>query len=95
MAAVTTGLLFALALLFLPLFQPLQELKFAYGPALMAVGLLMVSSIAKIDFDDLTEATPALMAIALMVFSYNIANGLTAGLILYPLFKVLTGAGER
>jgi len=91
LAAVTTGLLFALALLFLPLFQPLQQLKFAYGPALMAVGLLMVSSISKIDFEDLTEATPALAAIALMVFSYNIANGLTAGLILYPLFKALTG----
>ena len=50
-----------------------------------------MSSISKIDFDDLTEAMPALAAIALMVFSYNIANGLTAGLILYPLFKVLTG----
>lgn len=91
LAAVTTGLLFALALLFLPLFQPLQQLKYAYGPALMAVGLLMVASINNIDFDDLTEATPALAAIALMLFSYNIANGLTAGLILYPVFKLLTG----
>jgi AGZA family xanthine/uracil permease-like MFS transporter len=91
LAAVTTGLLFALALLVLPLFTPLQDLKYVYGPALMAVGLLMVASVAKIRFDDPTEATPALAAIALMVFSYNIANGLTAGLVLYPLVKVLTG----
>jgi AGZA family xanthine/uracil permease-like MFS transporter len=91
LAAVTTGLLFALALLFLPLFQPLQQLKYAYGPALMAVGLLMVGSMSKINFDDLTEATPAVATIALMVFSYNIANGLTAGLVLYPLIKLLTG----
>ena len=44
----------------------------------------MVGSMRKIDFDDLTEAVPAFACIALMVFTYNIANGLTAGLVLYP-----------
>jgi AGZA family xanthine/uracil permease-like MFS transporter len=91
LAAVTTGLLFALALFFLPLAKPLQALTFAYGPALAAVGLLMVGSAAHIDFDDLSEAAPALATIVMMVFTYNIANGLTAGLVLYPVFKVLTG----
>jgi AGZA family xanthine/uracil permease-like MFS transporter len=91
LAAVTTALLFAAALFFLPLVQPLQEMRFAYGPALLAVGLLMVGSVKKVDFDDLTEAVPALAAIALMLFTYNIANGLTAGLVLYPVFKVLAG----
>jgi AGZA family xanthine/uracil permease-like MFS transporter len=91
LAAVTTGLLFAAALFFLPLLEPLQQLKYAYGPALMAVGLLMLSAVRKIDFDDLTEAVPALATIAMMLFTYNIANGLTAGLVLYPLFKLLAG----
>jgi AGZA family xanthine/uracil permease-like MFS transporter len=91
LAAVTTGLLFALALFFLPLAEPLRNLTFAYGPALMAVGLLMIQAVAKIDFDDLTETVPALATIVLMAFSYNIANGMTAGLILYPFFKVAAG----
>jgi adenine/guanine/hypoxanthine permease len=91
LAAVTTGLLFALALFFIPLLEPLQQLRYAYGPALMAVGLLMLGAIPKVDFADLTEAVPALATIAMMLFSYNIANGLTAGLVLYPVFKVLAG----
>jgi adenine/guanine/hypoxanthine permease len=91
LAAVTVAALFAVALFFIPLLEPLQELKYAYGPALMAVGLLMLGAIQKIDFDDLTETVPALATIAMMLFTYNIANGLTAGLVLYPLFKVLAG----
>jgi AGZA family xanthine/uracil permease-like MFS transporter len=91
LAAVVTGLLFALALFFIPLLEPLQQLRYAYGPALMAVGLLMLTAIQKVDFADLTEAVPALTAITMMLFSYNIANGLTAGLVLYPVFKVLAG----
>ena len=51
-------------------------------PALIVVGLLMMASVARVDFDDLTELAPAFATIALMVFTYNIANGLTAGLVL-------------
>jgi AGZA family xanthine/uracil permease-like MFS transporter len=91
LAAVTTGLLFAAALFFLPLVKPLRELTFAYGPALLAVGVLMIGGVRGIDFDDLTEAVPAVATIVMMVFTYNIANGLTAGLVLYPVLKVLAG----
>jgi AGZA family xanthine/uracil permease-like MFS transporter len=91
LAAVATAGLFAAALFFLPLVEPLQRLHFAYGPALMAVGVLMLPAAAKINFDDLTEAVPALATIALMLFTYNIGNGLTAGLLLYPVFKLATG----
>jgi AGZA family xanthine/uracil permease-like MFS transporter len=91
LAAVVTALLFALALFFLPLVGPLQQMRFAYGPALMAVGVLMIGAVAKIDFRDLTEVVPALATIAMMLFTYNIANGLTAGLVLYPVFKAACG----
>jgi AGZA family xanthine/uracil permease-like MFS transporter len=91
LAAVVTGLLFALALFFIPLVQPLQALKFVYGPALIAVGVMMLGSIRKIDFDDLTEVVPAFTTIALIVFTYNIGNGLTAGLIIYPVLKLFSG----
>jgi AGZA family xanthine/uracil permease-like MFS transporter len=91
LAAVTTALLFALTAFFLPLVGPLQKLQFAYGPALMAVGVLMMATVSRIDFRDLTEAVPAVVTIALMLFTFNIANGLTAGLVSYPVFKLLAG----
>ncbi len=94
LAAVVTGLLFAAALFFIPLIQPLQALTFAYGPALMIVGLLMFGSVRHIAYDDLTELVPALATIVMTVFTYNIANGLTAGLILHPVLKIVCGKGR-
>jgi AGZA family xanthine/uracil permease-like MFS transporter len=91
LAAVVTGLLFAASLFFVPLIEPLQNLRFAYGPALIAVGVLMLGSVAKIEFDDLTESVPAFVTIVMMLFTYNIANGLTAGLVVYPIGKVAAG----
>jgi AGZA family xanthine/uracil permease-like MFS transporter len=95
LAALTTAALFALSLFFIPLVEPLQQLRFAYGPALIAVGVLMLESIRKIDFDDLTELVPSFVTITMMVFTYNIANGLTAGLVLYPVMKLLAGRARE
>ncbi len=92
LAAVTTAALFAASLFFVPLVEPLQQLRYAYAPALIVVGVLMAGSLRRIDFDDLSEAVPALATVAMTVFTYNIANGLTAGLVLYPILKV--GAGR-
>jgi AGZA family xanthine/uracil permease-like MFS transporter len=92
LAAVVTAALFAAALFFIPLVEPLQNLAYAYGPALIAVGALMLGSLARIDFEDWTETIPAFATVAMMVFTYNIANGLTAGLLLHPLMKL--GAGR-
>jgi AGZA family xanthine/uracil permease-like MFS transporter len=51
----------------------------------------MAASFARIDFEDLKEAVPAFVTIVMMVFTYNIANGLTAGLLVYPLVKAVAG----
>jgi AGZA family xanthine/uracil permease-like MFS transporter len=91
LAAMVTGLLFAVSLFFIPLVTPLQQLSYAYGPALIAVGVMMMGSVTKIDFADPTEAAPAFATLAMTAFTYNIANGLTAGLILYPLLKLIAG----
>jgi AGZA family xanthine/uracil permease-like MFS transporter len=91
LASVVTALLFLASLFFLPLIAPLQQMRFAYAPALVAVGLLMVAAARDIDFDDFTEAVPALLTVLFMVFTYNIANGLTAGLVAAPVMKALTG----
>jgi AGZA family xanthine/uracil permease-like MFS transporter len=91
LAAVVTAALFAASLFFVPLVEPLQRLRYAYGPALVVVGVLMIGAATRIDFDDLTELVPAFATIAMMVFTYNIANGLTAGLVLHPVAKVAAG----
>jgi len=95
LAAVTTAALFALSLFLIPLIEPLQNLRFAYGPALIAVGVLMLGSVTKIDFGDLTELVPAFVTITMMLFTYNIANGLTAGLVIYPLMKLVAGRSRE
>jgi AGZA family xanthine/uracil permease-like MFS transporter len=91
LAAVVTSALFALSLFFVPLVEPLQRMRYAYGPALIAVGVVMLESVRRIDFDDLTELVPAFVTITMMIFTYNIANGLTAGLVLHPVMKLLAG----
>lgn len=91
LASVVTASLFAVSLFFIPLLEPLQSLQYAYAPALLIVGMLMLGSAAKIDFDDLTELVPAFTTVVVMVFTFNIANGLTAGLVLWPIAKVVAG----
>lgn len=95
LAAVTTAVMFVVALFCIPLVEPLQQLRFAYGPALIAVGALMLDSVRGIDFADMTELVPAFATIAMMAFTYNIANGLTAGLVLHPLMKLLAGRARE
>ena len=95
LAALVTAGLFAVSLFFIPLVEPLQQLRFAYGPALIAVGVLMTGSVRRIDFDDLTEWVPAFVTIVMMLFTYNIANGLTAGLVVHPVLKLAAGRGRE
>lgn len=87
--SVITALCFASALFFAPLVGAVPPQ--AYGPALIVVGLLMLSPILKIDFGDYTELIPAFAVVALMSFSYNIGVGITAGFVLYPFCKVVAG----
>lgn len=93
LTAVTTGLFFLLALVLAPLATLIPNA--ATAPALIIVGLLMVSAIKEIDFDDFTEGLPAFMCIIMMPFTYSIANGVAAGIIFYTLLKVLTGKAKN
>lgn len=95
LCAVVIGVLFLVALFFIPLFEPLQKLNFAYAPALMSVGLMMVPAITRIDLEDLSEAVPAFFTIIITIFTYNIANGVTAGLLLYPVMKLFCGKAKE
>jgi adenine/guanine/hypoxanthine permease len=89
LTAVVTAVLFLCALFVGPFVTAIPG--FAYGPALIIVGLLMISPVTRLPFDDLGEIIPIFSVIVLMSFTYNIGIGMTAGFVLYPLFKVLTG----
>jgi AGZA family xanthine/uracil permease-like MFS transporter len=89
LTSVVTACLFLGALFFAPFFTAIPAI--AYGPALIIVGMLMLSPIAKVRFDDLTEVVPVFSIIVLMSFTYNIGIGMTGGFVVYPLMKVLSG----
>lgn len=63
----------------------------ATAPALIIVGILMMSVVTKINFADFTEGLPAFFTIAMMPFTYSIANGIATGIIFYPIMKIATG----
>jgi len=77
------------ALFFAPLFTVVPP--YAYGPALIIVGMLMLSPMRHLEYHDLTEVMPVFTIIVLMSFTYNIGIGMTAGFVVYPLIKTLTG----
>lgn len=89
----TTGVLFVLAMFFGGLVGVVPAE--ATAPALIIVGVLMMGAVTKINFDDFTEAMPAFFTIAIMPFSYSIANGIAAGIIVYPILKIMTGRSKE
>ena len=92
-SAVTTSLLLLATLFLAPLLTAVPAC--AYGAAIIFVGLLMMSPIRAIKFDDLTEAIPAFGVIVLMSFTFNLGMGLTAGFVLYPLAKLMAGQARE
>ena len=89
LTAVTTAVLFLVALFFSPLFLAVPG--FATAPALVIVGFLMMQQVAKIPWSDITEAIPSFICIAVMPFAYSIAEGIAFGIISYTLLHVASG----
>lgn len=85
----TVAIMFALALLFAPLFIMIPAS--ATAPALFMVGLFMISPITKIDLNDYTESIPAFLTIIMMPLTYSIAEGITFGMLSYVIIKLLSG----
>ena len=89
LTALSTAGMFGLSLFFAPLFIMIPSA--ATAPALVIVGLFMMSSVGTIDFDDYTESIPAFLTIIMMPFSGSIAEGIVFGMISYVVLKVITG----
>ena len=93
LTSLVAGILFALSLLLSPIF--LEIPSFATAPALIIVGFLMLTSVTKIDFDDMTEAIPCFIAIIAMPFMYSISEGISMGVISYVVINLITGKAKE
>lgn len=93
LASMVTGLLFLVAIFFAPIFTAIPG--FATAPALIFVGFLMVSSIIKVDFDDLSDAIPAYLCMLAMPLAYSISEGIAIGVISYVVVNVCCGKAKK
>lgn len=88
-AAVVTAALFGVSLFFFPVLNVITSAVTA--PALVIVGILMVSSLKNIEWDKFEIAVPAFLTVIMMPLGYSIASGIAVGFIFYPLTMLLAG----
>lgn len=93
MTALTVAGMFVLALFFAPVFMIVPAA--ATAPALIIVGLFMISPVAKIDLNDMSEALPAFLTIIMMPLTYSIADGIVFGMIAYVIVNLITGQFKK
>ena len=93
MTAFVTGVCFLIALFFAPVFMAIPAA--ATTPVLVLVGLMMMSSVLKIDFSDYSEAIPAFICVLLMPLTYSISDGIVLGHLSYVLINLLSGKRKR
>ncbi len=91
--SMVTGILFLLALLFVPIVEVVP--KYATAPALIMVGLFMTREVKRIDFMNMEEAFPSFIITVMIALSYSISTGLAFGFVSFTLIKTVLGkAGE-
>jgi len=93
MTAITVGVLFLLALFFAPLAGMVPA--YATAGALFYVAILMMSSLAKVKWTDLTEAAPVAVVTLMMPLSFSIAHGIELGFVSYAAIKLLSGRAKE
>ena len=93
LTALTTAVLFIVALFLSPLFLMIPGA--ATAPVLVLVGLFMVSPIKEMELEDFTESIPAFLTIIMMPLAYSIAEGIMFGMLSYLALKVLTGRSKE
>ena len=93
LTAVTTAVMFLIAIVFAPIFLAIPS--FATTPAMLYVGLLMLSSIKKVDFNgDAADTIGAFLAIIMMPLTYSIANGIMFGILAWVILKIVIGKAK-
>jgi len=93
LTAVTVAFLFSLCLFFAPLAQSVPA--FATAPALIFIATYFMRNIVDINWEDVTEYAPAVLAAIIMPFTFSIAYGIALGFIAYVLIKLLSNRAEE
>lgn len=93
LTAVVVAILMLLMLFFSPL--ALTVPSAATAPALVFVGVLMIKTLKRINWDDISEAVPAFITLLMMPLTYSIANGIALGIITYPIVKLFSGRAKQ
>ena len=93
LTAFTVAALFALALLFSPIFLAIPGA--ATAPALVIVGVMMMTPVAKIDWEDYSESIPAFITVLMMPVAYSISDGILLGVISYVLLNACAGKFKK
>lgn len=91
LTSVFTAVMFIVALFFYPIVQAVAGVAAVTSPALIIVGILMVSSLKEIDWKEFDEAVPAFLTMLMMPLTYSIATGISVGFVIYPLVKIFAG----
>ena len=89
LTAATVGILFLLALFIAPLAASIPA--YATAPALLYVACLMARGLTEVEWNDITEAAPAVITAIAMPFTFSIADGIAFGFISYAGIKVAAG----
>ena len=93
LTAVTVGALFVLCVFFAPLAGMIPA--YATAGALIYVAMLMMGGIAQIEWNDLTDAIPAVVTMIMMPLTFSIANGIALGFVTYTALKLFTGQHQQ
>ncbi|AGX05074.1 hypothetical protein B14911_23072 [Bacillus sp. NRRL B-14911] len=93
LTTVATGLLFMLSAFFIPVIKLIPNS--AIAPILIIIGGLMLQNIRNLDMKDMSESFPAFFIIAMIPFTYSIADGIAVGFILYPILKIAIGRAKE
>ncbi len=93
LTALTTGIMFIIAIIFAPVFLAIPS--FATTPAMLYVGILMLSAIKNMDFEgDIADVIGGFLAVIMMPFAYSIATGIMFGIVSWVILKVVTGKAK-
>ena len=93
LTSIVTAVLFLLSIVFSPLFLTIPS--FAIAPALIIVGFYMMGAVAKINFEDMSDAIPAFLCIVAMPLAYSISEGISVGVISWTLVNLVTGKAKE
>ena len=93
LTAFVTSICFLIALFFAPFFLAVPGA--ATAPVLIIVGLMMMSQLQKLDFNDYSESVPAFICVIFMPLSYSISEGIALGLLSFVLINLITGKAKK